>query len=345
METKITNQTETEITLEVSVPTDEFNKDKGPALKMLGKEVSLKGFRKGHVPNDVLIEHVGQEHLLQEMAQRAISRILPKLIEDNDLRAIGRPNVSVTKLAENNPLEFKIIFTLLPEVTLPDYKDIAKNLNANKKDDLEVTDKEIDDAIADIKKRIAEAEKQSGKSDGTEPELTDEFVKKLGPYTDVADFKTKLVEQMKAQKEHMAQEKHRLTIIEKIIDESNPIVPDLLVDAEVEKMLAQMSADIDRMGMNIDEYLKQISKTEEDLRSSWRNDAEKRAKIQLVLNEISEKENIHAPESEVENQTKALLAQHPPKQGDLKQAEAATQMYVATQLTNDRVFTFLEDQK
>ena len=46
------------------------------------------------------------------------------------------------------------------------------------------------------------------------------------------------------------------------------------------------------MGFKFDDYLIQIKKTEEDLRSEWRADAEKRAKLQLVIHTISDKENI-----------------------------------------------------
>lgn len=45
-------------------------------------------------------------------------------IENTD--AIGKPDVQITKMASGNPLEFKIISTVIPEVKLPDYKAIAK---------------------------------------------------------------------------------------------------------------------------------------------------------------------------------------------------------------------------
>lgn len=369
-ESNITKQGDTEVTVEVTVPKEELEKQRSAALTYLGKNLSVKGFRPGHVPEKVVIEQVGENKLLEEMAHRAINKVLPDVVKEHELRIIGRPHVSVTKLAAGNPLEFKLIAAILPEIDLPDYKSIAAELNDKRPSSVAVTDEELENAIKDILKRVQAAEKQAkdhpkapdasgaraGKTEGdipiigagapTDPaQLTDEFVKKLGPYENVADFKTKLREQMKTQKERAQHEKHRLSIIERVVEEAKPTVPEILIEAELDKMLGQIRADIERMGMKPDDYFKQVGKTEDDFRKEWRSDAEKRAKIQLILNTIAESESIRPDEQEVENQTKALLAQHPPQGGDMKQAEAATKVYVASMLTNERVFQFLEKQK
>jgi len=86
MQTNITKQNETEITIEVSINASDFVKERIPALKTLGKNVELKGFRRGHVPDDVLATHIGEGQLLQEMANRAINAALPNIIDEHKLR-------------------------------------------------------------------------------------------------------------------------------------------------------------------------------------------------------------------------------------------------------------------
>jgi len=345
METKTNTQSDTEVTIEVSLSVDEVQKERDAALKQLGKDVSLKGFRKGHVPKHILSGHIGKTPLWQEMAQRAIGSALPSIIKKHNMRVIGRPHVTITKLAPDNELEFKLTASILPDITLPDYKSIALGHNKKETLTLDVTEEEVTKMIDEIRSRVATTEKEAGKTDGQLPELTDEFVKKLGPYGGVEDFKVKLHEQIKVQKERATKEKQRLEVIEEIIKEANPKVPNILIEAELDKMLAQLRADIQRIGITSEDYFKKINKTEADLRMSWRDDAKKRAQIQLILNEIAKQENIRADEKEVLAQTKVLLAEYPPTHGDLKDAEMATQIYVATQLTNERVFEFLENQK
>ena len=53
--------------------------------------------------------------------------IVKKIVDENKLKIIGWPNVTITKIAKNNPLGFKLKTAIAPEMKLPDYKEIAKN--------------------------------------------------------------------------------------------------------------------------------------------------------------------------------------------------------------------------
>ena len=81
-----------------------------------------------------------------------------KILENEKLDVISRPEISITKLARNNPLGFKIKTALLPEIKLPKYKEISKKtiseITAAEKN-IEVTEKEIEDTIMDIRKSRA----------------------------------------------------------------------------------------------------------------------------------------------------------------------------------------------
>jgi trigger factor len=114
------------VTLEGELPHEELSKHRSAALSRLGADIELPGFRKGHVPEKMLLSHVGEGALLEEMAQRALAEHYPKMLAHHDIDAIGRPDVSVTKLAPGNPLGFKIETAVVPNLTLPDYTAIAK---------------------------------------------------------------------------------------------------------------------------------------------------------------------------------------------------------------------------
>ena len=93
------------------------------------------------------------------------------------------------------------------------------------------------------------------------PELNDEFVKSLGPFKDVVDFKEKLRENIKLEKENSQKEKTRLKIMEAIIEESTLEVPELLIKIEVDKIIYRMESDVTQMGLKFEEYLKHLKKT------------------------------------------------------------------------------------
>jgi trigger factor len=91
--------------------------------------------------------------------------------------------------------------------------------------------------------------------------------------------------------------------------------------------------------MNMEDYLKQAGKTMEDLRKEWKPDAEKRAKLQLIFNEIAKKEKITPDSEKLEREIKHIKEHYPDAN------EESVGVYVAAQMTNDLVFSLLEGKK
>jgi len=168
------------------------------------------------------------------------------------------------------------------------------------------------------------------------PELTLDVVKGFGDFASIDDFKVKLKENIHLDKERKAKEKRRGALGEKLIAGTKVVLPRILVEGELEKMLAQFKHDVAALGMPFPDYLKKINKTEDDLRNEWKKDAEKRATLQFALNAIAQKENITASPEDIGRETSHILTHHK----DAK--EESVRIYVTTLLTNEKVFQFLE---
>src|SRR3989344_6680646 len=304
-----------EITAEISP--EDFEKQHSRALKKLGESVSIDGFRKGHIPEAVLAQKIGDSALLQEMAELAIADFYLKFLEEEKVPAIGRPSIVITKIARKNPLNFKITTAVLPEITLPDYKIIAKNVNVQKRETPMVTDKEVGEIMAEIKKTQQSVDNP--------------------PRSDLDELSTdKIRESLQKEKELKEREKVRLKIIEEITKEIQAEIPDILIENEVEKMFAQFKENISRAGLTIKDYFAQIKKTEDYVKKERRNEAEKRVKIQFALSEIAKKENIVVSKDELDAEVARMLAYY-------KKADKGTvRAYIENLLTNERVFQFLE---
>ena len=354
---KVTKLPKSEVEIEGELEADLFESYFSKALKALGENVQIDGFRKGKIPENVLLANIPESQILGEMAEMALSEHYPKILEENKIDAISRPEISITKLARKNPLGFKIKTAVLPVIKLPKYKDIAKGIISKITDaekNIEVTEKDLEDTIMDIRKSRAprthvkehvhkEGEKHDHEHEHVEtkeelPEFNDEFVKAMGPFKDVADFKAKLKENLKLEKQNLQKEKTRLKIIEKIIDESALDVPELLIEIELDKILYRMESDIAQMGLKFEDYLKHLNKTKEVLRSEFRVDAEKKAKLALILNQISKEEKIMADEEQVAKEVSAILEHY--KDADPERAR----IHAENVLTNEKIFQFLESQ-
>ena len=143
---------------------------------------------------------------------------------------------------------------------------------------------------------------------------------------------------MKIEKETVEKDKLRLSIVDELLKETSGDIPEILIETEVDKILYRLQGDITNAGLKFEDYLTQISKTEADLRTEWRADAEKRAKLQVVIHTISEKENLKPNEEEIEKEVGNILNMY--KDADPLRARA----YIENMLENEKVFTFLEAQ-
>jgi len=214
------------------------------------------------------------------MAELAMPRVYMDILEENKIDAIGRPEIAITKLAQGNPLGFKIKTAILPEFKLPDYKALAAEVNKNKPEKTELSEEE--------------------------------------------KIKTK--------------EKQRIKIIEAILNKTPIELPQILVLSELDKMMYQLKGDIENSGFKFDDYLKHLNKTEEAMKKEWEKEAEKRAKLELILRAITEAENIKIDEKEIEQEIKKLLEMY--KDADPTRARS----YIENVLKNEKVFQALENQ-
>lgn len=300
------------------------------ALNEFVKEAEIEGFRKGNAPVSIVKERIGEFKIFEEATQRAIQEIIPTVLLEEKLDAITMPHVHLTKIALNAPVEFRMHFYTMPEVELADYKKIAQSITEEKS---ELKQEEVDGYIQQILSARA-IKNEAGEE--TKPELTDEFVKGLGDFKDVADFKAKLTENMQNEKNMQTSQKRRLEIVEELIKQSKVKLPEVLVEEEQHKMLEEFKGRVESMKMNFDEYLTTIKKTEEDLKTEWKEDAIKRAKMNVILPQIAQKESIKPDEKTIDTEIENLKKHY----ADLDENRA--RIYVAGVLTNEAVFKFLE---
>jgi len=149
MEVEIKKPKDSKITLVITLSPVEFEKYEQEAVGLFRNELKLKGFRKGKVPMEVVKREVGTEILLTRSAERAIQKSYQKIILEKGFEPISQPQVEILKLAPGNDFQFKAIFTVLPELELPDYKKIAKAVS---KQEIIISQKEIEDTLEWLKK-------------------------------------------------------------------------------------------------------------------------------------------------------------------------------------------------
>jgi len=110
-----------QIALNIEAEDAELDKSLDEAYQHLVKEVSIPGFRKGKAPRAVLVQHVGKQSLLHEALEHLIPQLYKQAIESQEIEPIARSEIEII---QTEPVVFKAVVSLKPEVKLGDYNSI-----------------------------------------------------------------------------------------------------------------------------------------------------------------------------------------------------------------------------
>ena len=315
MTTQIQTGPDSTVVITGEVAAEKFESFRAQALVALNQSAKIDGFRPGHIPEAVLRGRLGEEKILTTMAELTLQETYPEILRTEKIDAIGRPEIQLTKLAAANPLGFKITTAIYPSFTLPDYQALLRPLNSVPPAVIKVEEKEIDELVERAAKNQSAAEKPPPP-----------------PREQVKDYLVR-------EKTQLEKDKCRLKILDELISRTTITLPAILIEAELDKMLAEIKANIVNLGGKFEDYLTHLKKTEAELKTDWREAAVKRVKSGLILDALAGAEKITPRAEAVDREIKQLVSTYPKIDSD--QARA----YITHRLTNEEVFQRLEEIK
>jgi trigger factor len=153
MQTTVEETAKHTVRVRVEVPPDEFARDLDRAYRRLAGEVKVPGFRKGHVPKQIIDARVGRDAVLDEFVNDALPKYYAQALRDNELAPIGDPEIDLGELEEGKPLTFTVTVDVRPRLSLS--PDQYKGLHVDAPD-VEPTEPEIDEYVDRLRERFAE---------------------------------------------------------------------------------------------------------------------------------------------------------------------------------------------
>lgn len=151
MKTSVKHISPTKVKLTISLGKEELADAEQVALTKLSRDVKVPGFRKGKVPASVAAKHVDQNMLMQQTADDALSKAVAEAYITEDIQALERPAVEVTKFVPRQELEFTAEAEVLPKVTLGNYKKLKAE-----KEKVSVTADDVNEIIDRMRESMAE---------------------------------------------------------------------------------------------------------------------------------------------------------------------------------------------
>jgi len=179
----------------------------------------------------------------------------------------------------------------------------------------------------------------------TMPVTDDAFAQGLGQKT-MAELRALIENNLKVEAEQRENRRVEIEMIEAIVKKSEfGELPEVLIASEKQKMFEELRQNLVEMGMQLEDYLKKMKKTEEDLAKEFEKGAIERTKSALVLREIAREEKIECSEAELVEETARTRAMYKDnEQIDERLADPGTQSYLANMLVNRKVLKMLEEK-
>ena len=125
------------------------------------------------------------------------------------------------------------------------------------------------------------------------------------------------------------------TVLSALLKELKIEIPDLLIEQELDQKLTKMVDDIQRVGLSVDSYLKTKNMTMEDLRTQLTREIDETYKLEFLLAEISEVENIQVDKADMDK-----LFGNIKDENERKQAEQNAYFY-ATILRKQKTIDYI----
>ena len=138
------------------------------------------------------------------------------------------------------------------------------------------------------------------------PELNEDFVKTVGNYKTLNDFKKDIKGKLEKQAEMVNKNNYERKLLEKVVDVCKVKVPEVLIEREIEYMMKSLEDDLKSKDLSLQDYYKNIKTDEEKVKKEYKIVAEKRIKQELVLDNISQAEKIKVSEKEVKDKIKTI---------------------------------------
>lgn len=178
------------------------------------------------------------------------------------------------------------------------------------------------------------------------PELDKDFFLDLGMegIDSKESLEAQVKENIKTHKEAKADSKYTDDLLEAIAKDSEIDVPETMINDEVSRMIEQFEQHISMQGITIEQFYQITNSNEEKLREQYKDEALKRIKYRLILEEIMKQEKIEVKDSEVENRILELAKKYNMTEDEVKKQYDNNLEYIAYDLKVRKAFDIIKGE-
>ena len=150
MKTDVEELSPTRVKLTIEVPFEELKSSLDKAYREVARQVRVPGFRPGHVPPRIIDQRFGRGAVLEQAVNDAVPLLYGQALQENDVLALGQPDLEITKLDDGKELAFTAEVDVRPKFDIPDIAGMPVTV-----ENAEVSPDDVEEYIGGLRERFA----------------------------------------------------------------------------------------------------------------------------------------------------------------------------------------------
>ena len=172
------------------------------------------------------------------------------------------------------------------------------------------------------------------------PVVDDEFAKDVSEFDTIKELKVSIKEKLEEENKNKAKYETEEVAIKAVCDNTEIDIPSGMIETETDNMIKEIEQRLMYQGLNFEQYLQIMGKTEGDMRKEMKEQAQIQVKTKLVLGAIVEAEKIEATDEEVKAKLEEMATMYGKEVKDLE-ANASLKAYVTETIKTEKAISFI----
>ena len=172
------------------------------------------------------------------------------------------------------------------------------------------------------------------------PKLDDEFAKDVSEFDTLKELKADIKAKMEKENEQKVKYETQEAAIKAVCKKVKVDIPSGMIEMEVENMINDIAQRLSYQGLKLDQYLKMVGKTEEELKKEYEPQAIEAIKSRLTLEAIIKAEKLEATEEEINAKLEEMAKSYGKKVEEIKDNENLNK-YIKEGIESEKAIEFI----
>ena len=177
------------------------------------------------------------------------------------------------------------------------------------------------------------------------PALDDEFVKDVSEFDTLAEYKADVKNKLMKDAEDRADREFEDALVQAVVDNADVEVPQAMIDQEAEDMAREFEYRLSYQNIKLDDYLKYLNMTRDQLLDEYKEQAAKSVKVRLVMEAIVKAEELKFEEKDIDEKLADMAARANQDVETFKKGLGREHFdYLANQILSDKLMAMLKQE-